>query len=259
MASDIKNKVILITGASAGIGKACALTLAKDGAQLILAARRVEKLEALKKELLAIDAALKIHLMELDVRDSAAIQKTITGLPAEFSDIDVLINNAGLALGAEKLYEGNTEDWDTMIDTNIKGLLYVTRAVLPKMVENNKGHIINMGSIAGRESYAGGAVYCATKHAVVAITEALKKDLLGTNIRISLMSPGMVSTEFSQVRFKGDESKAKAVYQGMRPLKPEDIAEAVKYCIACPEHVNISEMLILSIDQSSATTVHRER
>ena len=201
---------------------------------------------------------IDIHCFQLDVRDNQAVIQAIDELPLEWQEIDILINNAGLAVGLEKLYEGDTEDWERMLDTNIKGLLYVSRQVIPLMVKRHCGHIVNIGSVAGHEPYPGGAVYCASKSAVRSISRALKMDLLGTNIRVSSIDPGMVETEFSMVRFKGNTSKADSVYHGLAPLTAEDIADAIVYCTSRPAHVNIQEMLILPTAQASATMSHRQ-
>ncbi len=245
-------KTVLITGASAGIGAACARAFAREGARLVLAARRTERLQALAEELGA-----ECHLIALDVRDGEAVASTLAALPAEWAEVDVLVNNAGLGRGMEKLQEGTMADWDEMIDTNVKGLLYTTRALTPGMVARGRGHVVNIGSVAGHEVYPGGAVYCATKHAVGAITRGLRMDLLGTGVRVSTVDPGMVETEFSVVRFKGDEERARRVYAGMTPLTPDDIADAVLWCATRPPHVNIDEIILKPTDQASATLVHR--
>ena len=200
----------------------------------------------------------KFHLIELDVRNRSAVESAISNLPSEWSNIDILINNAGLSRGLNKLHEGSYQDWEEMIDTNVKGLLYLTRCVVPGMVERQKGHVVNIGSIAGHQTYPGGNVYCASKAAVRAISEGLKQDLLGTPIRVSSVDPGLVETEFSQVRFHGDDEKAKKVYQGLTPLTPEDIADVVLFCVTRPAHVNLSEILIVPTDQASATMVNRK-
>jgi serine 3-dehydrogenase len=248
----MKNGTVLITGASAGIGAACARAFAREGARLVLAARRMERLRALAEEL-----GGECHLVELDVRDGAAVAAQLGGLPAEWAEVDVLVNNAGLGRGLEKVQDGTTEDWDEMLDTNVKGLLYATRALTPGMVARGRGHVINIGSVAGHEVYPGGAVYCATKHAVGAITRGLRMDLLGTGVRVSTVDPGMVETEFSVVRFKGDEERARRVYANMDPLTPDDIADAVLWCATRPPHVNIDEIILKPTDQASATQVHR--
>lgn len=250
----IHNQTVLITGASSGIGAACAQAFAQAGARLILAARRRDRLEQLASQLAPPEA---IHVLPLDVRDPAQVETALNSLPEPWCRIDVLINNAGLSRGLDKLHEASLRDWEEMIDTNIKGLLYVTRAVVPGMVKRGQGHVINIGSIAGHQTYPGGSVYCATKAAVRALTEGLKLDLLGTPIRVSAVDPGMVETEFSQVRFHGDSQRAKQVYRGMTPLTPDDIAEIVLFCATRPPHVNISDIVVLATDQSSATLVHR--
>jgi serine 3-dehydrogenase len=249
-------KTVLITGASAGIGAACARAFAREGGRLVLAARRTDRLQALAEELRA-EHGTECHLIALDVRDARAVAETLGGLPAEWAEVDVLVNNAGLGRGLEKVQEGTTEDWDVMIDTNVKGLLYATRALTPGMVARGRGHVVNIGSVAGHEVYPGGAVYCATKHAVDAITRGLRMDLLGTGVRVSTVDPGMVETEFSVVRFKGDEERARRVYANMNPLTPDDIADAVLWCATRPPHVNIDEIILKPTDQASATLVHR--
>lgn len=249
--------IVLITGASAGIGAACARAFAATGARLLLAARRTDRLETLAEELRQAHGT-ESHSLALDVRDSGAVAQALGGLPPEWSAIDVLVNNAGLGRGLEPLQEGRTEDWDEMINTNLKGLLYTTRAVIPGMVERGRGHVVNIGSVAGHEVYPGGAVYCATKHAVDAITRGLRMDLLGTGVRVSTVDPGMVESEFSTVRFGGDRERANRVYAGMTPLTPDDIADAVLWCATRPPHVNIDEIILKPTDQASATRVHRE-
>jgi serine 3-dehydrogenase len=250
---DFKNKTVFITGASSGIGAACARIFASHGARLILSARREDRVRDLASTL-----AVETHVMSLDVRDQKQVQKKIDSLPAGWSAIDLLLNNAGLARGLSRLHEGDLNDWQEMIDTNIKGLLYISRAVLPGMITRNNGTIINIGSIAGHEVYPGGNVYCATKHAVDALTRGLRIDLAGTAIRVSTVDPGMVETEFSLVRFHGDSQKAKNVYQGMQPLTADDIADAVYYCASRPPHVQIAEIIILPTAQRSATLVDRK-
>jgi 3-hydroxy acid dehydrogenase/malonic semialdehyde reductase len=248
-------ETVLITGASAGIGAACARAFAAEGARLVLAARRMERLRELRAEL----GGAPCHLLELDVRDEAAVASAIGALPEEWASIDVLVNNAGLGRGLNKVHESDPAGWDEMVDTNVKGLLYVTRAVVPGMVARGRGHVINLGSVAGHEVYPGGAVYCATKHAVGAITRGLRMDLLGTGVRVSTVDPGMVETEFSIVRFEGDVEKAKNVYRGMTPLTGDDIAETVLWVATRPPHVNIDEIIIKPTDQATATQVHRNR
>ncbi|MGI2907732.1 SDR family oxidoreductase [Tolypothrix sp. VBCCA 56010] len=255
----IQNQIVLITGASSGIGAACARIFALSGAKLILAARRLERLQQLASELVETfhETSLQIHLLQLDVRDRSAVKSAISNLPPEWSDIDILINNAGLSRGLDKLHVGDTQDWDEMIDTNIKGLLYLTRYIVPGMVKRNRGHVVNIGSIAGHQTYPKGNVYCGTKAAVKAISEGLKQDLLGTPIRVTSVDPGMVETEFSQVRFHGDSDRAQQVYQGVTPLTPDDVADVIFFCVTRPTHVNINEVILMPVDQASATMVYR--
>ena len=248
----LKDKIVLITGASSGIGEACAKAFAAEGAKLILAARRIDKLNALAKSL---DVAT--HVVELDVTDQSAVASVLSGLTAEWREVDILINNAGVAAGSAKLQDYKIEDIDKMIDVNIKGLLYVTQAILPGMVQRQRGHVINLGSVAGWYSYANGAVYCATKAAVKSITEALKQDLLGTAVRASAVSPGLVETEFSVMRFNGDAERAKKVYEGTIPMTGDDIAEMIIFIATRPAHININDMIVMSVFQSTPTTVHR--
>lgn len=252
----LAGRTVLVTGASAGIGEACARAFAAQGARVILAARRAERLEALSQDLRS--GGTDVLALELDVSDAAAVAGVIGGLAAEWREIDVLVNNAGLGRGLDKLWEGDPADWDEMVDTNVKGLLYVSRAVLPGMVERGRGHVINLGSVAGHEVYPGGAVYCATKHAVGAITRGLRMDVLGTGVRVSTVDPGMVETEFSVVRFHGDRERADRVYRGMDPLTADDIAETVVWVASRPPHVCIDEIIIKPTDQASATLVHRQ-
>jgi len=249
-------RTVLVTGASAGIGAACARAFAGAGARLVLAARRAERLEALAAELREAHGTGCL-LLDLDVRDAEGVAATLGALPPEWTEVDVLVNNAGLGRGLEKAHEGDPADWDDMVDTNVKGLLYVTRAVVPGMVARGRGHVVNIGSVAGHEVYPGGAVYCATKHAVDAITRGLRMDLLGTGVRVSTVDPGMVETEFSVVRFHGDQERADRVYRGMTPLTAADIAETVLWVATRPPHVNIDEIIIKPTDQASATLVHR--
>ncbi|MEG4011593.1 MULTISPECIES: SDR family oxidoreductase [unclassified Microcoleus] len=257
----IQNQIIFITGASSGIGAACAQIFAKGGAKLILAARRVEKLDRLAKELVEaklVASANEIYLLELDVRDRPQVESAIAALPDAWKNIDILINNAGLSRGLDKLHEGNFQDWEEMIDTNVKGLLYMTRYIVPGMVSRGRGHVVNIGSIAGRQAYPKGSVYCASKAAVRAISEGLKQDLLGTAVRVTEIEPGLVETEFSNVRFHGDSDKAKNVYQGLTPLTADDVADVVYFCATRSPHVNISEVLLVPTDQATATLVHRK-
>lgn len=252
----IAHKLALITGASSGIGEACARTFAEAGARLLLCARRLERIESLTSELQSVHA-VEVYPFALDVRDHRAVASAIDSLPPEWADIDILINNAGLSRGLDPIQSGSIEDWDEMIDTNIKGLLYMSRAVLPGMVQRRRGHAINIGSIAGHEVYPNGNVYCATKHAVGAITRGMQLDLLGSGVRVSTVDPGLVETEFSVVRFRGDEERAGNVYKGLSPLTPIDVADAVLYCATRPEHVNIHELILMPSAQASATMVKR--
>ena len=254
--TNLAGRIVCITGASAGIGAACAHAFARAGARLLLAARRQDRLRdlaaALQKE-----GSPAVHTITLDVRDATQVSAALGALPEAWRAIDVLINNAGLSRGLDKLQEGKPEDWDEMIDTNVKGLLYVTRAVVPGMIERGRGHIVNLGSTAGHMTYPKGAVYCATKAAEKSISEGLRQDVLGTPVRVTSIDPGMVQTDFSKVRFRGDEERAAKVYQGVTPLQPEDIADAILWAVTRPAHVNISEMLITSIDQANSLLFNR--
>jgi 3-hydroxy acid dehydrogenase / malonic semialdehyde reductase len=254
----VKDRTVLITGASSGIGAACAQVFAEAGARLILAARRVDRLDPLKAQLIQ-QFGTDCLVMGVDVSDRAAVAIALESLPTEWQSIDLLINNAGLSRGLDKLYEGSIQDWEEMIDTNVKGLLYMTRAIVPGMVERGRGHIINLGSIAGHETYPKGNVYCATKAAVRAISEGLKQDLLGTSVRVSSVDPGLVETEFSQVRFHGDTDRAATVYSDTTVLTAADVAEVILFCATRPAHVNVSEILVMPTTQSGATLVHRDR
>ena len=252
----LKDQTILITGASSGIGAACAYAFAQAGAKLILTARRHDRLEQLADQLKQQFGA-QTHLLSLDVTDRDQVKSALKDLPEDWAAIDVLVNNAGLSRGLDKLYEAEIQDWEEMIDTNVKGLLYVTRSLVPGMVSRGRGHVVNIGSIAGHQTYVGGSVYCATKAAVKVLSEGLKLDLLGTPVRVTSVDPGMVETEFSQVRFRGDGDRASSVYEGVVPLTPEDIAEIILFCVTRPAHVNISDLIVLATDQASATMVHR--
>lgn len=249
----LKNKIVMITGASAGIGAAIARKFSEVGAKLILAARRIDRLTELAEFLPG-----ESHLIKLDVRDQKAVEQAITGLPEPFAAIDILVNNAGLGKGLDKIHEGDPEGWNQMIDTNIKGLLYVSRAVIPGMVKRGRGQVINIGSIAGHQVYPGGNVYCATKHAVGALTKGMLIDLVDTPIRISTIDPGLVETEFSLVRFDGDADRAGKTYRGYTPLSGDDIAEAAVWIASRPAHVQVAEMVILPTAQGSAVHVHKE-
>ena len=254
--ANLENKTVFITGASSGIGKAAALAFARERARLLLCGRRIELLEALVEELRAAGAA-DVHVFALDVSDRKAVEATLPGVPAPWRDIDVLVNNAGLSRGLGKVYEQDPLDWQEMIDTNVLGLLHVTRAIVPRMVERGAGHIISMGSTAGHMTYANGAVYCASKAAEKAISEGLKLDLMGTPVRVTSIDPGMVETDFSKVRFRGDEAKASKVYADITPLQPEDIADAIVWAASRPAHVNIHTVLMTSIDQGNSVTFNR--
>jgi 3-hydroxy acid dehydrogenase / malonic semialdehyde reductase len=256
MPNQLQDKIVLITGASSGIGESCARIFAANGAKLILAARRHQKLEQLAEELNK-EFSTQTHLLQLDVRDRIAVESAISTLPENWASVEVLINNAGLSRGLAKLYEGDISDWEEMLDTNVKGLLYFTRFIVPGMVERGKGYVVNIGSIAGHQTYPGGNVYCASKAAVKSLTEGLLQDCLGTPVRISSIDPGLVETDFSNVRFHGDTERAQKVYQGVTPLTPDDIADVVFFCVTRPLHVNISNVVLMPTDQASATLVHR--
>jgi len=255
---NIKEQVVFITGASSGIGAACARAFAKEGAILVLTARRLDRLQAMEADLLESGAAA-VHVSGLDVRDRKAVQAMVDGLPERFRNVSILVNNAGLSRGLDKLHEGEINDWEEMIDTNVKGLLYVDRAVVPGMVERESGMVIHIGSIAGSQVYPGGNVYCATKHAVRALSHGLRIDLLGTGVRVVSIDPGLVDTEFSQVRYHGDTRKARMTYLGMTPLEAGDVADAVLFAATRPGRVQVAEMLLLPTDQAAAVHVHRRR
>ena len=252
----LSKKIVLVTGASSGIGLACAEAFAREGALLILAARRKEKLDAVAQGLKKKHGTEALTI-QLDVRSQPAVEKAVQTLPSKWQEIEVLVNNAGLSRGLDKLYEGKLDDWEEMIDTNVKGLLYVSRAVIPGMVARGRGTIVNLGSIAGHEVYIGGNVYCASKHAVDALTNGLRYDLVDTPVRVCTVDPGLVETEFSIVRFRGNEQRAKTVYQNITPLTPADVADAVLYCATALPHVQIAEIIILPTNQASASLVHR--
>lgn len=247
---------VLVTGATSGIGKSTAIEFAKLNYRIIITGRRKDRLDAFKQEL---ETNYKVNVMTLcfDVRRESEVKQAIASLPKEFNQIDVLVNNAGLAAGLSAIQDGNLDHWERMIDTNVKGLLYVSKHVIPLMIEQKKGHIINVGSIAGKEVYANGNVYCATKHAVDALTKGMRIDLLPHGIKVSSVNPGMVETEFSVVRFDGDTERAKKVYENMQPLLPEDIAETIVWMATRPKHVNINDMIIMPSVQANATTVIR--
>jgi len=256
MKTDLKGSIVFVTGASAGIGEACSLAFAREGARLLLAARRLERLEAMRGRLMEAGAA-EVHTLGLDVRDRAAVESAVENLPPEWRGIDVLVNNAGLSRGLDKLYEGSVQDWEEMIDTNVKGLLYVTRAVAPGMVARGRGHVVNLGSTAGEMTYPGGAVYCGTKAAERAINDGLREDVLGTRVRVTSIDPGMVETDFSRVRFHGDEARAAKVYNGLTPLTAEDVADAIVWAVTRPAHVNVARVLLTPVDQANSLLFHR--
>ena len=250
-------KIALITGATSGIGEACARKFAQGGYDLIITARREDLLNTLKAELEA--AGAKVKTLVFDVRDANAAKNAVESLEGEWQKIDVLINNAGLALGLDKEYEGNIDEWSTMIDTNIKGLLTMTRLIVPGMVSRNEGHVINIGSVAGDAAYAGGNVYCATKAAVKAITDGLRIDVAESAVRVTNLKPGLVETHFSNVRFRGDNERADNVYKGIKPLIGEDIAEVAFFAASAPKHVQIAEVLILATHQANGSYIYREK
>ncbi len=253
----LKDRIVFITGATEGIGKACAIAFAKEGAKLVLTARRINVLNDIAENIRNKFNA-EVHAVKMDVQNFDEVSWTINSLPEEWKNIDILLNNAGLARGFNKIHEDDKENWDSMIDTNIKGLLYVTKEIVKGMNARNYGHVINIGSTAGHMSYSGGGVYCATKFAVRAITDALRLDVLSKQIRVSSVDPGAVETNFSNIRFDGDTGKAKNVYRGMTPLNGDDIAEAVIFCATRPPHANINEMIITPTVQANSFFVHRE-
>ncbi len=253
----LMNKNVLVTGASAGIGQAIAIAFAQEGANLILFARREDKLNA-TAEALTEEFGTKVHIAKCDVRNYNEVEKAINSIPEEFANIDILVNNAGLARGMGKIQDALLSDWDEMIDTNVKGLLYVTRVIAPKMVEKGSGHIINIGSIAGWEIYGGGVVYCGSKHAVRAISKGMAIDLNGTGVKVTEIDPGMVETEFSVVRFHGDKNKADTVYKGLQPLIGEDIADLAVFAATRKPHVMIQTIIATPLAQADARTYHRE-
>ena len=250
------NKIVLITGATSGIGLGCARKFAENGDKVILTGRNEQRLTEIRKELM--EQGAEVLTLAFDVRDREKAKKYIDDLPEEWKQIDVLVNNAGLALGLEPEYEGNLDDWETMIDTNIKGLLLTTRLIVPGMVERNRGHIINIGSVAGDAAYAGGNVYCATKAAVKALTDGLRIDVANTAIRVTNLKPGLVETNFSNIRFHGDTERASKLYTGIKPLTGDDIADVAVYAANAPEHVQIAEVLILATHQASGSVIVRK-
>ncbi len=249
-------KTVLITGATSGIGLGCAKKFAENGDRLILTARSQEKLEAIRQELTG--KGCEVTVLAFDVRDRHAATAAVNGLPEEWQQVDVLVNNAGLALGLEPEYEGDPDDWEAMIDTNIKGLLTMTRLIVPKMIARNSGHIINIGSVAGDAAYAGGNVYCATKAAVKALTDGLRIDVADSAVRVTNLKPGLVETNFSNIRFKGDTERAARLYQGIKPLTGDDIADVAVYAANAPAHVQIAEVLILATHQASGSVIVRK-
>jgi 3-hydroxy acid dehydrogenase/malonic semialdehyde reductase len=254
---DLKGKIVLITGASSGIGAATAMAFAAEGARLLLAARRAGKMAEVASAALECGAQA-VHSVHLDVRSRIAVQRIIDELPEEWAEISVLVNNAGLSRGLDKVYTGKIDDWEEMIDTNVKGLLYITRAVVPGMVVRGSGHVVNLGSIAGDMAYPNGAVYCGSKAAVHLINDGLRQDLLGTPVRVTSVDPGMVETDFSLIRFHGDAEKAEKVYKGLTPLTPEDVAEAVLWAVKQPAHVNIARVVMTSVDQANTLLFNRQ-
>jgi len=255
--TSLKSKIVFITGTSSGIGKACAESFAQEAANLIISSRRKNLIDELAK---SFSETYKINVLplQLDIRDRNAVGNAINNLDEPWKNIDILVNNAGLARGMNKLYEDDIDGWEEMIDTNIKGLLYVTRAIVPGMVERKRGHVINIGSIAGHETYPGGGVYCATKYAVNSITKSLRMDVLDKGIRVSTVDPGMVETNFSNVRYYGDKEKAKNTYKGLTPLTGKDVAEAVVFCASRPPHANINEIIIMPSVQANTFIAYRE-
>ncbi|MBN1185825.1 MAG: SDR family oxidoreductase [Bacteroidales bacterium] len=249
-------KTVFITGATAGIGEAAAILLAKNGYRLILSGRRSQRLQQLESDLKSKFKA-EVFSLTFDVRNREEVAEAIDSLPKEWKVIDILINNAGLAAGLDLMHEGSLDDWDIMVDTNIKGLLYMTRAIAPQMVERKSGHIVNIGSIAGREVYEKGNVYCASKHFVNGITKGMRIDMLKYNIKVTNIEPGIAETEFANVRFKGDKKRADQVYVGWTPLYAEDIAEAILFAITRPPHVNINDMLIMATDQANVNHINK--
>jgi 3-hydroxy acid dehydrogenase / malonic semialdehyde reductase len=254
--ASLQGKTVFITGASSGIGRSTAIAFAREGARLLLCARRLEPLVELGPTLAAAGAPA-VHIFQLDVQHRPEVEAAIGSLPTDWRDIDVLVNNAGLSRGFTKIYEDDPQNWEEMIDTNVKGLLYVTRCVVPGMVARGRGHVINLGSTAAYITYANGAVYCASKAAEKSISEGLKIDLMGTPVRVTSVDAGMVETNFSSVRFRGDEEKAAKVYQNITPLQPEDVADAIVWAAGRPAHVNIHTVVMTTIDQANSTVFHR--
>ncbi len=250
------NKITLITGATSGIGKSCATIFAKNNHNLILAGRRKDRLDLISKEL-ETKYGIKVLTLSFDIRNKEAVAKAIESIPEKWKKIDILINNAGLAVGLSTIQEGEIDDWERMIDTNVKGLLYISRAVLPLLVKQNSGHVINIGSIAGKEVYPNGNVYCATKHAVDALSKAMRIDMVKHGIKVTQIAPGAIKTEFSIVRFKGDQEKSDSVYNGYQPLMPDDVANVIYYTTTLPAHVNINDLVLMPTSQASATVYNK--
>lgn len=254
-------KIAFITGCTSGIGSAVAERFSRDGFNLIITGRRADRLQelanALEQSQAKTGSPIKILTLCFDVRDKSQVEAAVSSIPEEWQDIDVLINNAGLAVGLNPVQDGVIDDWERMIDTNVKGLLYISRAIIPFMIKRKKGHVVNLGSIAGKEAYPNGNVYCATKHAVDALSKGMRQDLLPHGIRVTQICPGAVETEFSLVRFKGDNIKADNVYKGFKPLSGEDIANAISYCINLPEHVNINDMIIMPTAQANSSLFNK--
>jgi len=254
---NLRGKIVLITGASGGIGAATAMAYARQGARLLLAARRANKLAEVASA--AVNAGAEaVHSITLDVRSRLAVQRAVDELPEEWAKIDILVNNAGLSRGLDKIYTGKFEDWEEMIDTNVKGLLYLMRAVVPGMVVRRSGHVITLGSTAGEMAYPNGGVYCGSKAAAIMINDGLRQDLLGTPVRVTCIDPGTVQTDFALNRFRGDEKRAAKMYRGYQPLKPEDVAEAIVWATQQPEHVNIARITMTGIDQANSVLFHKE-
>ena len=251
------NKITLITGATSGIGRSCATIFAKNGHDIIITGRRIDRLEEVSKELIS-KYGINVLPLAFDIRNNNDVKNAISSLPDEWIKIEILINNAGLAVGLNTIHEGEIDDWERMIDTNVKGLLYISRAVLPLFVKNKKGHVINIGSIAGKEVYPFGNVYCATKHAVDAITKAMRTELVKDGVKVTQIAPGAIETEFSIVRFKGDKEKADGIYKGFKPLEPEDIADIVYYTTTLPSHVNINDLIVMPTAQASSTVFDKK-
>ena len=251
----MEKEIVLITGATSGIGEATAGLMAENGFRIILTGRRADRLEQLKNR---FGKLTPVHTLCFDIRDRAEVDKAVDSLPEKWQEVDILINNAGLAAGMDHFHEGDIGDWEQMIDTNLKGLLYISRKIAPGMIERGSGHIMNVGSIAGREMYERGNVYSATKHAVEALSRGMRIDMLKHGIKVSTVSPGLVETEFSLVRFKGDSERAKKPYKGMKPLTGRDVAEAILFMLTRPPHVSIHDLLIMPTAQAAALTVHRD-